>query len=94
MDGQITFTEWMKDKNKQYAKNCRRCIGDYCYAKKENLRHDFMCPCEKYEEKLLCVGCKSFNQGLSRCLTGEICKRYCFSPAVSVKNLPDKWEEK
>ena len=91
---QITFEDYLRDKNRQYSHHCRRCIGDYCYAKRRDIDPDIQCPCSDYEEKLLCEGCVHNGKGLSYCLHDEICKRYCFSPAVSVKDLNDKWEEK
>ena len=34
MNNQLTFNDYLTDKNRQYAHHCRRCIGDYCYARK------------------------------------------------------------
>ena len=93
MSEQITFNEYLTDKNRQYSKHCRRCIGDYCYAKKREIDHDSQCPCEDFEERLLCNGCVH-SKDLMHCLHEPTCKRYCFSPAVRVSDLPDKWEEK
>lgn len=94
MNNQLTFNDYLTDKNRQYAHHCRRCIGDYCYAKKRNIDSESQCPCEHYEEKLPCEGCAHNGKGLKHCLSDPVCMRYCFSPAVSVKGLPDKWEEK
>ena len=91
---QITFNEYIKDVNTEYAKDCRRSIGDYCYAKSKRLDADFMCPCEQYEKRLLCDGCAYNGRGLRHCLEDPVCKRYAFSPAVGTKDNPDKWEER
>ena len=89
---QISWNDYIEDENKKYAKICRHAMGDYCYLKHERLDKGFICPCEEYEEKLLCDGCKHQRGGLNYCLTEPTCKRYSFSPAVSTKNDPDKWE--
>lgn len=94
MDGQITFEEFLKNKNKEYSKHCRRCIGDYCYHRKQEISQEFMCPCEEYEERLTCDGCKWNGKGLRHCLENPVCKRYCFSPCVRVSDNTDKWEAK
>ena len=94
MNNQLTFNDYLTDKNRQYAHHCRRSIGDYCYAKKRDIDHESQCPCEAYEEKLLCTGCAHNGKGLSYCLSDPICKRYYFSPAVRTNDLMDKWEEK
>ena len=94
MNDQMSFTAYLKAKNMYYAKKCRRAIGEYCYAKKKEIDASFLCPCDDFEEKLHCEGCRHERGGLTYCLQDPICKRYTFSPAVSTKRDPDKWEAK
>ena len=87
------FDDYLKNKNKEYAKGCRRCLHEYCYAKKKELNSDAMCPCDNFEPRLSCIGCKHAKKGSLRfCLSDNGCKRYCFSPCVSSKDNPDKYE--
>ena len=87
---QITIMTYIKEVNKETK--CRHAIGNYCYIKKKDLDINFMCPCDDYEQRLLCDGCKYNRKGLKHCLEDPVCKRYCFSPAVKTKDNPDKWE--
>jgi len=101
MVGQITFDDYLADKNREYSKTCRHCVNGNCYIQKGILRAPEQCPCDSYEVRkscfengIPCTGQTSKYKGLSKCLSLEdgFCYRYCFNPGVSTKNDPDKYE--
>lgn len=91
---QITFEEYLKEKNMEYAKQCRHSLGNYCCVKRCQIGTDALCPCEVYEVRGSCEKCR-YNRlkGYSKeCLTG--CKRYPYNPNVICKKLEDKYDNK
>lgn len=92
---QLTFTDFLNNKNMEYASKCRHCNGHHCYMENKDIEEIYFCPCGEFEQKLDCAGCKHIKEkpALKHCITQPICKRYCFNPDVRVKDLPDKWEE-
>lgn len=94
---QITFEDYIRDKNMSYARTCRHHEGNYCYI---YMREPEQCPCENYEvrkscfeNRIPCTGQTKMYKGLSKCFSGgTICYRYCVSPCNLTKDLPDKYE--
>ena len=89
MNGQIDFDEYLRLKNKCYALQCRHFRCDYCYIKKGE---PDQCPCEDYEERRFCDGCK-YQRRAGQRIAKECfdCYRFWFNPDVKTKDLEDKW---
>lgn len=94
MEGQINFEQFLLMKNKGYARQCRHCQYDYCYMNKKELGDGIQCPCDKFEEKLFCDGCRHEKDGIKTgyCFKDGICKRYCFNPDVMTTDNIDKYD--
>lgn len=91
---QLTFDDYIKLKNKSYARTCRHHQCDYCYITKKNI-DEVQCPCMDYEERKYCEGCKyqrPFNKPISNVCFD--CYRYWVNPDVITKYLVDKWERR
>ena len=89
---QLTFDDYLKLKNRSYARTCRHHQCDYCYITKKPI-DEVQCPCASYEERKYCEGCKherSFNKPIPPiCFS---CYRFWFNPDVMTKNMEDHYE--
>ena len=92
-DGQMTFEDYLLEKNKQYAKNCRHQRLEHCYMQQQPTDiAKLQCPCEYYEIREKCEGCQHDDpkQYHRECFG---CKRYNYNAGVNTKDIPDKYEE-
>ena len=90
---QMTFDDFLKLKNRSYARTCRHHQCDYCYISKKHI-DDLQCPCSDYEEKKFCDGCIHGRNNRHR-IAHECfdCYRFWFNPDVMTKGMEDRWQE-
>lgn len=91
MQGQMTFNDYLKGLNMNYANKCKHCLGQYCTVMQANISSEPQCPCDDYEVQVSCEGCKYDSRHWNTKCFG--CKRYAYNPNVVTTKLEDRYEK-